>query len=249
MSAPIRLGIFGRGRLGSAIARAAEADDRFTLAWCVGRDPEPESAVDVAIDASSGEAVALHLEWAVAEATPLVIGATGWDPEILEAGAGSLPGVVIAPNFSLGAALLRRLATVLAGVADRDPDADPYVVERHHRHKVDAPSGTARLLADAVVETCGRKTEWVLVSGAVEPHQLAVSSVRAGAELGSHTVGLDSPAEVLEVTHRARSRDVYASGALTAAAWIRTRRGVHGFDAVVAEILDPLLAPGAKGGT
>lgn len=238
----VRIGIFGSGRLGSAIAEAASAsDDRFRVAWTAGRDDVPSARVDVAIDASVASAVGAHVCWAVAEAVPLVIGVTGWEIEDLERQVGERTGVLVAPNFSLGAALMRRLALVMGRFASQDPERDPWVVDHHHRHKRDAPSGTARMLAEAVLEGCERKREWTLVGGAVAPHQLSVSSVRAGAEFGAHTVGVDGPAEVIEVHHRARSRGAFAAGALEAARWIRGRRGVHGFDAVVADLLDPLF--------
>ena len=98
------------------------------------------------------------------------------------------------------------------------------------------------------MRSCPRKTEWVLVDGQVLPHQLSVSSVRAGTVPGTHVVGLDTPSEVLEVRHAARSRAVFAEGALVAARWIEKRRGVHVFDEVAAEVLDPLFERSSSGG-
>lgn len=244
----IRLGIFGRGRLAGAIedeTGAAEGGSgTLRTVWTLGRDerpPEPPG-VDVVIDASVAEAVEGHLDWAISAGVDLVIGATGWDVDGLRERVGDRIGVLVAPNFSLGAALQRRLATLLGGFAGQRAERDPWVAEHHHRHKRDAPSGTARALAEAVLDGCERKREWVLVSGAVEPHQLSVSSVRAGSEFGTHVVGVDAPEEVLEIRHTARSRRAFAVGALEAAAWIRGRSGVHDFDAVVADLLDPLFS-------
>lgn len=248
--ADVRIGIFGRGRLGDAIATAAaEVPDarRVQVAWTVGRkDPVPEAAVDVAIDASVAAAVDEHLDWALAAGVPLVIGVTGWPSAGLQDRVGDRGAAMLAPNFSVGAALLRRFALVLGRFADRYPEFDPYVTDHHHRHKRDAPSGTARVLAESVLEGCGRKSEWTLVSGPVAEHQLSVSAVRAGAEFGSHAVGVDAPGEVVEVRHRARSRAAFGVGALEAARWIRGRSGVFTFDDVVADLLDPLFDLGTR---
>lgn len=241
-SDPVTIGLLGRGRLATAIAdHLADRPERGRVLWSVGRDQVPGEPVDVAIDASVADAVEGHVDWALETSTALVIGATGWEIPDLQERVGDEIGLLVAPNFSLGAALLRRLSSVLSRYAAQEPERDPYVLEHHHRHKADAPSGTARSLAETVLDGCPRKKEWVLVTGPVEPHQLGVASVRAGAEFGSHTVGVDAPAETLEVRHRARSRETFAAGALAAVEWLRDRKGMHSFDDVVADLLDPLF--------
>lgn len=241
MTAPgteFRLGLFGRGRLGTAIAVEAGA----SLAWQVGRGETPPGPAPVAVDASLPEALEAHLAWALATGTDLVIGTTGWAlPDLAERVGGRI-GVLTATNFSLTVALMARLATVMARFAALDPTRDPYLLEHHHRLKADAPSGTAKTLAAAVLAGCPRKTEWTLTHPA--PHQLSLGVVRAGAEFGTHTVGLDAPAEVLELTHRARSRAPFAQGALVAARWVQGRKGVFTMADLATDLLDPLFAPG-----
>lgn len=232
------LGLFGRGRLGQAIA--AEAGGM--LAWQVGRDEAIPGPVAVAMDASAAGAVAGHLDWALETGTDLVIGVTGWALPDLETRVAGRIGVLTASNFSLTVALMARFATVMGRFAALDPDRDPYLLERHHRLKADAPSGTARTLASALMRGCPRKTEWTL--GRPESHQLSVGVVRAGADFGTHTLGLDAEAEVLEVTHRARSRAPFAKGALAAARWLHGRKGVFTMDDLAADLLDPLFAFG-----
>lgn len=242
----MRVGIFGRGRLGSALAAAVTEDAEAELVWAVGRDERRLEAVDVAIDASSAVAVDGHLRWCLDQGTDLLIGTTGVDlpslPE-LAARVGDRIGVVVAPNFSLTVALYARLTRILARFAATDVSKDPYLVEHHHARKLDAPSGTARLLARVLIEGCPRKTEWAMpqLGGALEPHQLNVSSVRAGHTYSSHVVGVDSPGESLELHHAARSVRPYAEGALVAARWIRGRRGVHSMNQVAADALDHLF--------
>ncbi|HET6330708.1 MAG TPA: dihydrodipicolinate reductase C-terminal domain-containing protein [Holophagaceae bacterium] len=235
----MRIGVFGRGRLGSAVAEAA--GDR--LAWQVGREAPPDEEVDAAIEASAAAAVPARLEWAIATGTPLLIGTTGWSIPDLETKVKDRIGVLVAPNFSLTMALYARLSLVLARFAALDETWDPYLVEHHHARKHDAPSGTAKQLAATLLKGCPRKTEWTIpaMGAPLAPHQLNVSSIRAGHTYSAHTVGLDAPGETLELIHAARSARPYAEGALRAAAWIRGRKGLFTMDDVARDLLDPLF--------
>jgi 4-hydroxy-tetrahydrodipicolinate reductase len=238
----MKLGIFGDGRLGTAIADQAFSSPAVQLMWQLGREGVPPPGADLAIDASVGAGVEAHLDWALATGTDLVIGATGWELPDLEARVGQRIAVLTAPNFSLAVALMARLSLVMGRFAALDPQLDPYVTDHHHRLKKDAPSGTAKRLAEAVLAGCPRKTAWTLT--APEPSELSISVLRAGAEFGKHTVGLDGPSEVLELTHQARSRAVFARGALQAAAWLQGRKGLFTFDHFAQETLDPLFSLG-----
>ena len=234
----MKLGMFGRGRLATAIASLG--GERIT--WQVGRNQEPPSRVDVAIDASIGDAAEAHVMWALETSTDLVIGTTGWSIPDLKERVGDRIGVVVAPNFSLSIALYTRLSLVMARFAALDPGRDPYIVEHHHARKKDAPSGTAKLLAKVIMKGCPRKTEWTLQGpGDLKEHQLSVSSIRAGHTYSSHIVGIDAPGEVLELHHAARSPRPYAEGALVAARWIRGRKGLFTMDQVAKDLLDPLF--------
>lgn len=233
------IGVFGKGRLGSAIAEAAGPD----LAWQVSREAPPPTKVDAAIEASAAAAVPARLDWALQTGTPLLIGTTGWTIPDLQALVSDRIAVLLAPNFSLTMALYARLSLVLARFAALDEGCDPYLVEHHHARKHDAPSGTAKQLAATLLKGCPRKTEWTIpgVGTSLAPHQLNVSSIRAGHTYSSHTVGLDSEGETLELTHAARSARPYAEGALRAAAWIQGRTGVFTMDDVARDLLEPLF--------
>lgn len=235
----MKVGVFGKGRLGSAIAAVAGGE----LAWQVGREAPPPVQVDAAIEATVASQVSARVDWALETGTNLLIGTTGWNLPDLEARVGQRIGVLVAPNFSLTVALYARLSLVLARYAALDEDTDPYLVEHHHARKHDAPSGTARQLAGTLLKGCPRKTEWVIpaVGAPVLPHQLNVSSIRAGHTYSSHIVGLDSPGEVLELSHVARSASPYAEGAMRAAHWLQSRKGVFTMDQVAADLLDPLF--------
>ncbi|WP_161958530.1 4-hydroxy-tetrahydrodipicolinate reductase [Ornithinimicrobium cavernae] len=230
---PLQIGIFGRGRLGSAIAAAAERADDLEVAWQVGREAQDLSPVDVALEVSHGDAVADRLEWARATGTALVIGTTGWDPALARVSGGESPanGILIAPNFSLTVALMRRIALALGGYAQLQ-DADLAVSEVHHTRKVDAPSGTALLLRDALARGAGREADSV-----------QTASLRLGDVVGRHDVHLTSAAESITLTHEAHNREIYGLGALTAVRWLHGRRGTFTFDDLAAEVLDPLFQP------
>ncbi len=238
-SKPLRVGIFGRGRLGSAVLENAKDAKGLTVAWALGRGYAPRSPVDVVLDASHADAVRDHVEWAVRTGSDLVIGTSGWSIPDLADLVGDRIGVLTAPNFSLAAALMRRLALVLARFAASYPEADLGITEKHHNRKADAPSGTAKSLAAALVEGCPRYTGWSPAPAA--PGKVSVASLRTGYEVGFHEVLLDAPSETMTLTHEARSRDLFARGALEALRWIRGRKGVYSFDDMAAEMLDPLF--------
>ncbi|MEZ5962870.1 MAG: dihydrodipicolinate reductase C-terminal domain-containing protein [Planctomycetota bacterium] len=237
---PLRLGIFGRGRLGRAIADAAGRQ----VVWQVGRDEAPRGGVDVVVDASKGPAVPGHLDWALHTGCDLVIGATGFDLPDLHRRVGQTIGVLVAPNFSLTVALVARLTRVLGAYAAREPRFDPFVLEHHRADKHDAPSGTARLLAETLLGACPRKRRWRLTdgSGPLLADELSVGALRAGSTYSSHVIGLDAPEETLELRHEARSPAAFAAGCLRACAWLRGRKGVFGMDDVARAMLDPLFS-------
>ncbi|MBU0927941.1 MAG: hypothetical protein KKA67_09345 [Spirochaetes bacterium] len=232
------VGVFGRGRLSDAAAIALAASGHRVL-WRVGKGGAPGAVPDVVLDASSGCAVAEHAEWATMAGVDMVIATTGWDVPGLEPMVSGRIGVLVAPNLSLGAALLSRMAFLLGRYASLDEESDVAIVERHHRAKLDAPSGTAKSLAAAVIGACPRYTSWSL--GSVSPNVISVASMRVGTDVGAHEILLSSRLESITVTHEAKSRELYGYGAVAALAWIRGREGVHGFDEMADELLESML--------
>ncbi|MFZ4616208.1 MAG: aspartate kinase [Rectinemataceae bacterium] len=239
----LRVGVFGRGRLGSAVASLVQREAGMSLAWCIGRSAPPDTDVDVVLDVSAAAAVPQHLEWALATKVDLVIGATGWDRGLLfdrpaaveEAGI----GILVAPNFSLAVAFMRRAAMALGRLAELDSEAELGVVERHHGGKADAPSGTAKLLAAALAEGCQRYSGWG--QGKAEEGCINVASLRSGREIGYHELRFEAASETIVLSHEAKSRDIFARGALRAIAWIHGRHGIFTFDDMATKVIDPLF--------
>lgn len=170
----------------------------------------------------------------------VVCGTTGWSASsraVALAARRAGKGAVIAPNFSPGMALFAEVVREAARRFLGTGAYDPFVVESHHRAKKDAPSGTALKLAGIVASSAPARTEVVagMPSGTVRPGAVHVASVRAGHEPGTHTVGFDGAHDAVTLVHRARDRAGLALGAVLAAEWVARRRGIHGFDEVVAD--------------
>ena len=185
------------------------------------------SASDVFIDFSFHAATAAHAQQASGWGQPLVIGTTGLtheEQEQVREAAEKIP-VVMAPNMSLGVNLLFGLAREAARTL-KGKGYDVEIVERHHRRKKDAPSGTAIGLGEAVAEGLDAQLDDVAVhgrhgmTGERTSQEIGFHAVRGGDIVGDHTVMFATDGEVLELSHRATSRDAFAVGALRAAAWV-----------------------------
>jgi 4-hydroxy-tetrahydrodipicolinate reductase len=233
----MRIGIFGRGRLGNAVAALAGREKDLEIAWHVDLGEEPSGKVDAALDASAAAAVAGHLAWAAATGTDLVIAATGWDRSILVPSPGI--GVMASPNFSLSVAFMRRASVALGRFAALEADSSLAIVERHHSAKADAPSGTAKHLAEALIQGCPRYSGWN--QGRAEEGKINIASLRAGLEVGYHEIRYETGVDNIVLSHEADSRDLFAKGALVALRWIMGRKGLFSFDDVAADVIDPLF--------
>jgi 4-hydroxy-tetrahydrodipicolinate reductase len=192
----------------------------------------PERALDgagVVIDFTMPVASVGHARLCRSRGVPMVIGTTGHDATArteFEAIAASVP-IVMAPNMSLGVNLLLRLAELAARALDASYDAE--IVEAHHRHKVDAPSGTALGLGRAVAAGRGMTLEQVAVysrhgqTGARPVGSIGFSVMRGGDIVGDHRVVFAGPGEQVELAHHAQDRSGFARGALAAARWVAAR--------------------------
>lgn len=231
--------VLGAGRMGRAIVRVAEETSGYRVVGVVVRS-RPQAPISgtaptfatldkafganeraVVLDFSHAEGAEDRIRVIAAAGHPLVQGTTGLSTEARDAmlRAGEQVAVVEAPNTSLGITLLRRgLETILAG---SPPGWDVAVLDRHHREKQDAPSGTAKMLGGTIQAS---------TSGAT----VGVASFRQGSVPGEHTVYLSGPDEEIILSHRAFNRRVFARGALLAARFaVEAAPGVYGMDDVV----------------
>jgi 4-hydroxy-tetrahydrodipicolinate reductase len=178
------------------------------------------------IDFALATPLAIALERRIA----LVCGTTGLSSaqmNELKDAAGRIP-VLWSANFSLGVALLKRMAAMAA--AQLGPDFDAEILDVHHRHKKDAPSGTALALGRAIADARRHAFEDVArytregLGDARSPHEIGFAVMRAADVVGEHTVMFASEGERLELTHRANSRSIFASGAVRSASWLARQR-------------------------
>ena len=181
---------------------------------------------DAVIDFSSPAALDGLLAFAKATKTPLVLATTGYSPEqIAQIGAAALEVPIFrSANMSLGINVLLELVKKAAAVLGDSYDIE--IVERHHRRKVDAPSGTALMIADAAAESCGHDTEYVFERHSVrQPRgkkEIGISAVRGGTIVGEHEIIFAGHDEVMEIKHTALSREIFAQGAVEAAKFMST---------------------------
>jgi 4-hydroxy-tetrahydrodipicolinate reductase len=220
--------IGGKGRMGQAlIAGATVAGLSVAGAIDAGGDPIAlAKSSDVLIDFSSPSALVANLGAAVAAGTPIVVGTTGLEEHHHQSidDAARHVAVLQTGNTSLGVTVLARL--VREAAAKLGSDWDIEIAEMHHRHKVDAPSGTAILLGQAAAEgrgiALGQNSERGRdgVTGARVRGAIGFASLRGGSVAGDHTVYLATDNERIELTHRAENRIIFASGALKAALWL-----------------------------
>ena len=180
-----------------------------------GVDSDRWSGADVAIDFSSPDAVMTNVPALARRKIDVVLGTTGWgahEPALRRIVEDAGTGIVSAPNFSTGVVLFESIVAHAATLLAAQAEFGAFVHESHHSAKQDAPSGTALKLERAMKD-------------AGFPRPIDVSSTRAGSIPGTHTIGFDGPAETITLTHAARDRTAFARGALTAAQWVKGKRG------------------------
>lgn len=220
-----RIAIFGSaGRMGQAIAEAAENANCTYGGVDVGGDAAALAKIsDVIVDFSSPDALAAHLAAARLSKTPMLVGTTGLDGthHAMIGDAATDIAVIQAANTSLGINLLSAL--VEQATARLGDDWDIEVVEMHHRHKVDAPSGTALLLAQAAASGRGKSLPELSRfdrDGLRDVGSIGFASLRGGSVAGDHMVILAADGERIELGHRAEDRSIFAKGAVKAACWL-----------------------------
>lgn len=225
------------GHMGRVVAELCEADSDLEI--IAGFDvlgptdrafpvfPSPTQftgKADAVIDFSSPAALDGLLEFAKARKIPLVLATTGYSPEqVAQVGAAALEIPIFrSANMSLGINVLLELVKKAASVLGNRCDIE--IVERHHRRKVDAPSGTALMIAGAAAENCGHETEYVFTRhSARQPRgkkEIGISAVRGGTIVGEHEIIFAGHDEVIEIKHTALSREIFAQGAVEAAKFI-----------------------------
>jgi 4-hydroxy-tetrahydrodipicolinate reductase len=212
MKKPVRVLLIGSaGRMGKVIVDLALREPNIEIVAQCDQGDALEPAMkncDVAIDFSLPAALEDVCRAALRDRRPLVIGTTGHSPEqrrLIKETAESLP-IIFASNFSVGVNALFALTGKAAEILGEEFDLE--IIETHHVMKKDAPSGTAKTLAE------------ILKSAGKFEREIPIQSIREGEVVGEHTVIFSGPGERVELVHRAKSRETFAKGALRAAEWV-----------------------------
>lgn len=237
--AEMKIAVVGHGRMGRMIDELCAREGGVQVAGFVGKDAcaslDELEGIDAAVDFSYPGNLEMLLRCALKRRLPLVIGTTGLTPEqgeAIRAASAQIP-IVWSNNFSTGVTVLARLARMAAQALDGEFDIE--IVETHHNQKVDAPSGTARLLLDCVDPEGGYE---VRTDRAGHPgkrgHEIGMHSLRGGTVAGEHSVYFFGRMEEIELRHRADSREIFARGALRAARFaVQAKPGLYNMEDVL----------------
>jgi len=249
----MRLALIGYGRMGRVLESLATARGHEIVAIV---DPAGQGQATDRLTAAAVERADVCLEFTRPEAAAdnvlalcgmgkrVVVGTTGWYARLEEVAAEVQKrkgAVVYGANFSIGVNLFFRLVEHAGNLFGSLQDRDFYIAEAHHRAKLDAPSGTARRLAEILLARCRHKTGKAPLGldGPISTDQLQTVAIRAGWIAGTHRVGIEGPHDSVVLEHQARSREGFADGALRAAEWLATAPpGLYRFE----DVLDDVLA-------
>jgi len=239
-----KIALIGYGAMGREIERIAQRED-FIITDIFEIDSKISGSkkydFDVAIDFGYSEFVLENVEILSKLKKNIVIGATGWYNEIEDVKSivqKNDIGCIWGSNFSIGVQMYQRIVEIATKFINKVPGYDIMLHELHHKRKKDSPSGTALTLADIILKNVEYKKEILTEKSQdrISIEQLHVSSTRGGEITGTHTVIIDSFADTIELTHRAKNRTAFAEGAISAAQWIFGKKGFYDFNDMLNDI-------------
>jgi 4-hydroxy-tetrahydrodipicolinate reductase len=239
----MRIALIGYGKMGRSIEQEALVRKHEIVSIIHSQNNTELNNLssfkpDVAIEFTTPIAVISNLEQLIKLGIPVVVGTTGWDaqkPGIQELASQAGVPIIWANNFSIGVNLLFWLNKQLISKMNKYPEYDVAIEERHHRNKLDSPSGTALTLSNQIIDGLERKTElYISDSTHIEKHQLSLATTRFGHIVGTHTVVWNSPHDTLEIKHIANSRQGFCEGVLWAAEKIQLcKPGLYEFSSLL----------------
>lgn len=219
----MKIALIGYGKMGHmiesiALERGHEIVSIIDQNNLCDFESEAFASADVAIEFTTPQTAEQNIRRAWAAGVPVVCGTTGWDVEAIKQEAQEA-GLMWSSNYSIGVNILFALNRQLAKLMVAYPDYTPHMTEVHHIHKLDAPSGTAKTLQEAIGE------ERLPIAD--------VESIREGEVPGIHTVVWDSEVDTISISHSAKSRKGFALGAVIAAEWMKGKTGWHDFSEII----------------
>ncbi|MBD5301071.1 MAG: 4-hydroxy-tetrahydrodipicolinate reductase [Bacteroides sp.] len=263
----MKIALIGYGKMGHAIERIArERGHEIVAVIDVHNSADIEGdafkTADAAIEFTTPATAPDNVMRAAAAGVPVICGSTGWADRRseVEQRVSEVGGALLASsNFSIGVNIFNIINRKLASLMSHLPQYKPRMYETHHIHKLDHPSGTAITLAEGIIAENERINSWAdegmvwidennatmtpeeieasIDKPAIAPDALPVLSFREGEVPGTHTVEWESPVDCISITHRAKSRDGFALGAVMAAEWIAGRKGIFDIETMMEELL------------
>jgi len=239
------IAIIGYGSMGKEIEKIAISENIIVSNIFDLNNPiskKENYSFDVGIDFTYPDTVIKNVMLMAEMNKSIVLGTTGWyeDKEkIREIVEKNNIGLVWGSNFSIGMQLFFKMVAYSSQLFNSLDNYDVFAHELHHVRKKDSPSGTSISIANAIMNNFTRKTELLTetMHGTIKPQQLHSTSSRGGEIVGTHTVYIDSFADTIELTHRAKNRSGFALGAVLAAKWVNGKKGMFEFSDVVDEII------------
>lgn len=228
----MKIALIGYGKMGQAIEKIAQkrGHEIVSIIDINNQDDfnsEAFRCAEVAIEFTSPQTAVENYRKAWKAGVPVVSGTTGWTemlPDLKKEIEQNGYTLFLSSNFSLGVNIFMAVNQYLAKIMNDFPDYNVEMTEIHHIHKMDAPSGTAITLAEQIIKEIDRKTKWKLETEK-NSDELAIKSIRQGEVPGIHTVRYESNADIIEITHNAKTRDGFALGAVMAAEFTKGKKG------------------------
>lgn len=240
----MKIALIGYGAMGQRVRAISEERGHEIVSIIDTSSPDATAqdintnslnSADVAIDFSSPKSALDNIQKTTEAGVNMVVGTTGWYDqldrarEIVEQ---SNIGLLWSSNFSIGVNVYYKIMESAAKLINQFDEYDMWGHEIHHHNKADSPSGTAKTLEKILLDNIERKTAVVeeKLDRKIEPNEIHFSSTRGGPVNFSHTIGFDSAADTISITHTARNRDGYVLGAIKAAEWLDGKKGFYGME-------------------
>lgn len=243
----MKIALIGYGKMGHiiekiALSRGNEITCRIDKDNQEDFDSDAFAQSDVAIEFTTPATAKAGVMNCISRGVPVVCGTTGWTdslPEIRTLCDEGKATFMWASNFSVGVNIFMAINKMLAGIMDSFPQYSPRMVETHHIHKLDHPSGTAITLAEQIIDSNSRVDAWCEPQdnrGECSASALPIEHIRSGEVPGIHTIVWDSNVDDITITHSAKSREGFALGAIMAAEWLPAHPGWHTIGEMLADI-------------
>ncbi len=233
----LNIALLGYGKMGKEVEQLALAAGH-QIVFIIDNESDWKlyeknlAKADIAIDFSTPQTAIANIDKCFAVNLPIVVGTTGWYSDFERIKSDCLKknqSLFYASNFSLGVNIFSAINTKLAEIMNRFPQYDLKINETHHTQKLDAPSGTALSLAEGILHKLERKTKWELLENdqKLADETIPIKAFRIENIPGTHEIIYDSSVDEISIRHRAKSRKGFAKGALLAAEWLSSKKGIY----------------------